>query len=211
MGLEAARSKLIECLRQEISDKRVLAAMADVPRELFLSSDCYGSAYEDRPLSIGFGQTISQPLIVALMTQALELKGDEKVLEIGTGSGYQTAILAKLAKWVVSVERIPELIESANRILDKLGYTNIEIHKAKDAFGWAEGAPYDAIIVTAGAPRVPGALIEQLTTGGRLVIPVGSKWEQDLLRVIKKEKGNEVENMGGCRFVPLIGEGAWEA
>ena len=210
MGLEAARSKLIECLRREISDERVLVAMANIPREIFVSSDCYGSAYEDRPLSIGFGQTISQPLIVAMMTQALELKGDEKVLEIGTGSGYQTAILARLAKRVISVERIPELIESAKRVLDKLGYTNIEIHKVNDASGWAEDAPYNAIIVTAGAPHIPDTLIEQLVTGGRLVIPVGSKWEQDLLRVIKNKKGNKVENMGGCRFVPLIGEGAWE-
>ena len=210
MGLEAARSKLIKCLRREISDERVLVAMANIPRELFVSSDRYSSAYEDRPLSIGFGQTISQPLIVAMMTQALELKGDEKVLEIGTGSGYQTAILARLAKRVISVERIPELIESAKRILDKLGYTNIEIHKVNDASGWAEDAPYNAIIVTAGAPHIPDTLIEQLVTGGRLVIPVGSKWEQDLLRVIKNKKGNKVENMGGCRFVPLIGEGAWE-
>ena len=210
MGLEAARVRLIDCLSQEISDKRVLSAMARVPRERFVSPDYYYAAYEDMPLSIGFGQTISQPFIVALMTQALRLKGDEKVLELGTGSGYQTAILARLAKWVVSIERVPQLAESAGQILEKLGYTNIEIHTAVEALGWPDGAPYDAIIVTAGAPRVPDALLEQLALGGRMVIPVGSRWEQDLLRVTRRKKGNVVESLGGCRFVPLIGKGAWE-
>ena len=210
MGLDAARARLIGHLSQEISDKRVLSAMARVPRELFVSSDCYYSAYEDMPLGIGFGQTISQPFIVALMTQALELKGDEKVLELGTGSGYQTAILAGLAKWVVSVERIPQLAESARRVLGKLGYTNIEIHTAAESLGWPDGAPYDAMIVTAGAPCVPDALLEQLALGGRLVIPVGSRWEQDLLKVTRRKKGNKVESLGGCRFVPLVGKGAWE-
>ena len=210
MGLDTARSRLVGYLSQEISDKRVLAAMAHVPRELFVSPDCYHSAYDDIPLSIGFGQTISQPFIVALMTQALKLKGSEKVLEIGTGSGYQAAILAELAKWVVSVERIPQLVESARQVLGKLGYTNIEVHMAEKTLGWVAGAPYDAIIVTSGAPHVPDAFLEQLTLGGRLVIPVGSRWEQDLLRVTKKKKGNVVENLGGCRFVPLIGDDAWE-
>ncbi|HEX75495.1 MAG TPA: protein-L-isoaspartate(D-aspartate) O-methyltransferase [Dehalococcoidia bacterium] len=210
MGLETARARLVECLGQEISDKRVLAAMARVPRELFIPSDYYHSAYEDRPLSIGFGQTISQPFIVALMTQALELKGGERVLEIGAGSGYQAAILAELAKWVVSVERIPQLVESARQVLDKLGYTNVEIHVAEKTLGWVAGAPYDAIIVTAGAPRTPNLLLKQLTFGGRLVIPVGSRWEQELLKVTKKTRRNLIENLGGCRFVPLIGEGAWE-
>lgn len=210
MDLESARARLIECLSREISDKRVLAAMARVPRELFVPPESYYVAYEDMPLSIGFGQTISQPFIVALMTQALELKGDEKVLELGTGSGYQAAILAELARWVVSVERILELAESARRVLEKLGYTNIEIHIAEKSLGWPAGAPYDAIIVTAGAPRIPDALLEQLRFGGRLVIPVGSRWEQDLLRITKRRKGNLVESLGGCRFVPLIGDGAWE-
>ena len=200
----------MDCLSQEIRDKRVLSAMARVPRERFVSPDYYYAAYEDMPLSIGFGQTISQPFIVALMTQALKLKGDEKVLELGTGSGYQTAILAGLAKWVVSIERVPQLAKSAGQILEKLGYTNIEIHTAVEALGWPDGAPYDAIIVTAGAPRVPGALLEQLTLGGRMVIPVGSGWEQDLLSVTRRKKGNVMENLGGCRFVPLIGKDAWE-
>ena len=210
MGLDAARARLIGHLGQEISDKRVLSAMARVPRELFVSPDNYHAAYEDMPLGIGFGQTISQPFIVALMTQALELKGDEKVLELGTGSGYQTAILAGLAKWVVSIERIPQLAESARQVLDKLGYTNIEIHATAGTLGWPDGAPYDAIIVTAGAPCVPDALLEQLALGGRLVIPVGSRWEQDLLKVTRRKKGNKVESLGGCRFVPLVGKDAWE-
>ena len=210
MGLEAARARLIDCLSQEIRDKRVLSVMLRVPRELFVPPDYRYAAYEDMPLSIGFGQTISQPFIVALMTQALKLKGGENVLELGTGSGYQTAILAGLAKWVVSIERVPQLAESARQVLDGLGYTNVEIHTSAEVLGWPDGAPYDAIIVTAGAPRVPEALLEQLTLGGRLVIPVGSRWEQDLLRVTRKKKGNVVENLGGCRFVPLIGNGAWE-
>ncbi|MCX6009725.1 MAG: protein-L-isoaspartate(D-aspartate) O-methyltransferase [Chloroflexi bacterium] len=210
MGLEASRARLIDCLSQEINDKRVLSVMSRIPRELFVPPDYCYAAYEDMPLGIGFGQTISQPFIVALMTQALELKGGEKVLELGTGSGYQTAILAGLAKWVVSVERVPQLAESARQVLDKLGYANIEIHTAGEALGWPDGAPYDAIIVTAGAPHVPDALLEQLALGGRLVIPVGSRWEQDLLKVTRRKKGNLVENLGGCRFVPLIGKGAWE-
>jgi len=210
VGLEAGRARLVACLSHEISDKRVLAAMSHVPRELFVPPDSYYSAYEDRPLSIGFGQTISQPFIVALMTQALELKGNEKVLEMGTGSGYQTAILAELAKWVVSVERVSQLVESARQVLDKLGYTNIEIHLIEKTLGWSDGAPYDAIMVTAGAPSIPDALLEQLKLGGILVIPVGSRWEQELLKVTKRKRQNRIENLGGCRFVPLIGEGAWE-
>jgi len=211
VGLESARAKLIAHLSQEISDKRVLAVMARVPREFFIPSDYYNSAYEDRPLSIGFGQTISQPFIVALMTQALELKSNEKVLEIGTGSGYQAAILAELAKWVVSVERIPHLADSARRVLSRLGYSNVKVHVAEKALGCAAEAPYDAIIVTAGTPRIPDILVEQLALGGRLVIPVGSRWDQELLKISKEGKNRTiVENLGGCRFVPLIGEGAWE-
>jgi protein-L-isoaspartate(D-aspartate) O-methyltransferase len=210
VGLEAARARLIDCLSQEIRDKRVLSVMSRVPREIFVPSDYRYAAYEDMPLSIGYGQTISQPFIVALMTQALGLKGGEKVLELGSGSGYQTAILAGLAKWVVSIERVPQLAESAREVLEKLGYTNVEIYTAVQALGWPDGAPYDAIIVTAGAPSIPDALLEQLKLGGRLVIPVGSRWEQDLLRVTKRKRGNMVESLGGCRFVPLIGMGAWE-
>ena len=209
MDLERARQLLLDSLDREIADKRVIEAMKRVPREAFVSQEQYHAAYDDRPLNIGFGQTISQPFIVALMVQALELQGDEKVLELGTGSGYEAAILAGLAKKVVSVECIPELAESAKQVLDKLGYSNVEVHVAGKTLGWSEGAPYDAIIVSAGAPNVPQALLEQLAWNGRLVIPVGSRWQQDLLRVTKLRKGNNIQSLGGCYFVPLIGEGAW--
>ena len=207
--LERARENLLKYLDHEIADKRVVEAMRRVPREAFVSPEQYHTAYDDRPLSIGFGQTISQPFIVALMLQALELKGDENVLELGTGSGYEAAILAELAQKVVTVECIPELAGSAKRVLDKLGYSNIEVQVAGKTLGWPEGAPYDAIIVSAGAPTMPEVLLEQIIWNGRLVIPVGSRWQQDLLRVTKLRKGNRIENLGGCYFVPLIGEGAW--
>jgi protein-L-isoaspartate(D-aspartate) O-methyltransferase len=209
-GLERARENLLKYLDHEIADKRVVEAMKHVPREAFVSVEQYQAAYDDRPLGIGFGQTISQPFIVALMVQAVELKGNEKVLELGTGSGYEAAILAELAQKVVTVECIPELAESAKQVLDKLGYSNIEVRIAGRTLGWPDGAPYDAIIVSAGAPTVPQVLLEQLTCNGRLVIPVGSRWQQDLLKVTKLRKGNKIENLGGCYFVPLIGEGAWE-
>ena len=208
--LEQARENLLRYLDHEIADTRVVEAMRRVPREAFVSQEQYHVAYDDRPLSIGFGQTISQPFIVALMVQALELRGDEKVLELGTGSGYEAAIVAELAQKVVTVECIPELAESARQVLDKLGYSNIEVHVAGKTLGWPEGAPYDAIIVSAGAPTVPQVLLEQLAWNGRLVIPVGSRWQQELLRVTKLRKGNNIENLGGCYFVPLIGEDAWE-
>jgi protein-L-isoaspartate(D-aspartate) O-methyltransferase len=207
--LERARENLLEYLDHEIADKRVVEAMKRVPREAFVSPEQYDAAYDDRPLSIGFGQTISQPFIVALMVQALELNEREQVLELGAGSGYEAAILAELAQKVITVECIPELAESAKQVLDKLGYSNIEVHVAGKTLGWPDGAPYDAIIVSAGAPSVPQVLLEQLAWDGRLVIPVGSRWQQDLLKVTKFKKGNRIENLGGCYFVPLIGEGAW--
>jgi len=207
--LERSRENLLKYLEYEIADKRVIEAMRRVPREAFVSQEQYHAAYDDRPLSIGFGQTISQPFIVALMVQALEFRGDEKVLELGTGSGYEAAILAELAQQVVTVECIRELAESARQVLNKLGYSSIEVHVAGKTLGWPEGAPYDAIIVSAGAPTVPKVLLEQLTWNGRLVIPVGSRWQQELLRVTKLKRRNEIENLGGCYFVPLIGEGAW--
>ncbi len=210
MDFAAARTKLVEQLRFEIKDERVLRAMLCVPRELFVAFSYRRAAYEDKPLPIGQGQTISQPLIVAMMIEAMELKGGEKVLEIGTGSGYQAALLAELAGWVVSVERYYQLADKAREVLDRLGYTNIETHLAGKTLGWPDGAPYDAIIVSAGAPRVPDVLLEQLAEGGRLVIPVGSRYEQELLKVTKKSGGTVVENLGPCRWVPLVGEGAWE-
>ncbi len=208
--LEWTRQSLLKHLEYEIADNRVVEAMKRVPREAFVSQEQYQAAYDDRPLSIGFEQTISQPFIVALMVQALELRGDEKVLELGTGSGYEAAILAELAQKVVTVECIPELAKSARQVLDKLGYSNIEVHVAGKTLGWPDEAPYDAIIVSAGAPTVPEVLLEQLTCNGRLVIPVGSRLQQELLRVTKLKKRNQIENLGGCYFVPLIGEGAWE-
>jgi protein-L-isoaspartate(D-aspartate) O-methyltransferase len=210
VDLERARQSLLKHLEYEIADNRVVEAMKRVPREAFVSQEQYHAAYDDRPLSIGFGQTISQPFIVALMVQALELRGDEKVLELGAGSGYEAAILAELTQKVVTVECIPELAESAKQVLAQLGYSNIEVRVAGRTLGWPDGAPYDAIIVSAGAPTVPQVLLEQLTWNGRLVIPVGSRWQQELLRVTKLKKRNNIENLGGCYFVPLIGEGAWE-
>jgi len=209
VDLERARENLLKHLEYEIADKRVIEAMRRVPREAFVSQEQYHAAYDDRPLGIGFGQTISQPFIVALMVQALELRGDEKVLELGTGSGYEAAILAELAQKVVTVECIPELAESAGQVLDNLGYSNIEVHISGKTLGWPEEVPYAAIIVSAGAPTVPKVLLEQLAPNGRLVIPVGSRWQQELLRVTKLRKRNHIENLGGCYFVPLIGEGAW--
>lgn len=209
VDLERARENLLKHLEYEIADKRVIEAMKHVPREAFVSQEQYRAAYDDRPLSIGFGQTISQPFIVALMIQALELRGDEKVLELGTGSGYEAAILAELAQKVVTVECIPELAKSARQVLDNLGYSNIEVHVSGRTLGWPEEAPYDAIIVSAGAPTVPEVLLEQLDWNGRLIIPVGSRWQQELVRVTKLREKNHIENLGGCYFVPLIGEGAW--
>ncbi len=208
--LERARENLLKYLDHEIADKRVVEAMRRVPRDAFVSPEQHRAAYDDRPLGIGFGQTISQPFIVALMVQALELKGHERVLELGTGSGYEAAILAELAQRVITVENIPELAESAKQVLDKLGYSNIDIHIAGKILGWPAGAPYDATIVSAGAPTVPQALVDQLAWGGRLVIPVGSRWQQELLKVTRLKKKNRIENLGGCYFVPLIGEGAWD-
>jgi len=210
MDFEAARARLIEHLSTEIKDERVLAAMSRIPRERFVPPEEQHLAYEDIPLPIGLDQTISQPFIVALMTEALELTGSEKVLELGTGSGYQLAILAELAQLVVTVERLSPLAEAAQRVLDSLGYTNIEVHLTEKALGWQAGAPYNAIIVTAGAPRVPATLLAQLAVGGRLVIPVGSRYVQELYKITKHRKKNTVQNLGGCRFVSLIGEDAWE-
>jgi len=210
MDFEAARARLVEHLSTEIRDERVLAAMARVPRERFVPPESQHLAYEDMPLPIGLEQTISQPFIVALMTEALELTGKEKVLEVGTGSGYQAAILAELARLVITTERLPALAEAARNVISNLGYTNIEVYVAEGTLGWQSEAPYDAIIVTAGAPRVPVDLLTQLAIGGRLVIPVGSRYVQELYKVTKHRKKNTVQNLGGCRFVSLIGEDAWE-
>jgi protein-L-isoaspartate(D-aspartate) O-methyltransferase len=210
MDFAAERARLIEHLSVEIKDKRVLAAMSRIPRERFVPPENRHMAYEDIPLPIGLEQTISQPFIIALMTEALELTGNEKVLEVGTGSGYQAAILAELARLVVTVERLPALAEAAKKVLDSLGYTNIEIHLAEETLGWPKSAPYDAIMVTAGAPEVPPDLLAQLAIGGRLVVPVGSRYLQELYKITRRRKKNKIQDLGGCRFVSLIGKGAWE-
>jgi protein-L-isoaspartate(D-aspartate) O-methyltransferase len=207
---DAARADLIRQLDAEIKDKRVIAAMARIPRERFIPLESRHLAYEDGPLPIGWEQTISQPYIIALMTEALELKGKEKVLEVGTGSGYQTAIIAELAAKVITVERVPALAESARQTLDSLGYKNIEIHLAEEILGWQKDTPYDDIIVTAAAPEIPDDLLAQLNIGGRMVIPVGPRFEQELYKITKQKDKNKVQNLGGCRFVSLIGKGAWK-
>ena len=194
-----------------IKDKRVLAAMLKVPRHLFVEEGLWHQAYGDFPLPIGEGQTISQPYIVALMTEALHLTGGERVLEIGTGSGYQTAILAELTNYVFSIERINTMAARARKVLDALGYAHVLIRIGDGTRGWAEEAPFAAIIVTAGAPKIPASLVEQLAVGGRLVIPVGDEFSQSLLSVVKKEKGCREENLGGVRFVKLIGDLGWKA
>jgi protein-L-isoaspartate(D-aspartate) O-methyltransferase len=201
----AARKELVRLLRREISDERVLAAFAAVPRERFVPVELQRYAYDDRPLPIGQGQTISQPLMVAIMTQALALQGGEKVLEVGTGSGYQAALLSQLAREVITVERVPELASSAARRLEALGYRNVRVHVVDETLGWPEEAPYDAIIVTAGAPEVPQSLIDQLAMNGRMVIPAGGRRIQQLVRVTKTDAGVRLERLGECRFVPLIG------
>jgi len=210
MNYIAARAKLIKNLGSEIEDKRVLAAISRIPREEFVPLEYRHQAYEDKPLPIGWEQTISQPYIIALMTEALEITGSEKVLELGTGSGYQTAILAELANRVITVERVKPLAESARKVLDSLGYTNIEIHLAGETLGWKQGVPYDAIMVTAGAPGVPDELMSQLSFGGRMVIPVGSRYTQELCKITKRKDKNVVQKLCGCRFVSLIGKEAWE-
>lgn len=192
-----------------ISDQRVLAAMGEVPRHLFVESALADRAYEDRALPIGERQTISQPYMVALMTQALALTGSERVLEIGTGSGYQAAILAHLASRVYSVERIKPLADRARELLDRLKLFNVVIKVFDGSFGWPEEAPFDAILVTAGAPAVPQPLIDQLKEGGRLVAPVGDRQDQRLIKVVKRSTGVQSTVLTDCAFVPLIGTHAW--
>ncbi|OGO19143.1 MAG: protein-L-isoaspartate O-methyltransferase [Chloroflexi bacterium RBG_16_50_9] len=210
MDFAAARARLIEHIGAEIRDKRVLGAMSRIPRELFVPAKSRYLAYEDTPLPIGLEQTISQPFIIALMTEALELTGNEKVLEVGTGSGYQAAILAELARQVISVERLPILAETAKKILDGLGYKNIEVHLAENTLGWEREAPYDAIMVTAGAPSIPDDLLAQLAMDGRMVIPVGMRYVQELYKITRRQDKNIIQNLGGCRFVSLIGKKAWD-
>ncbi len=200
-----------QLLGRGIKDPRVIEAFLKVPRERFVPKRLQMYAYDDGPLSIGYGQTISQPYMVALMTELLDVDKRDKVLEIGTGSGYQTAILAELAGKVYSVERIPELAERAREVLQDLGYANVRIRVGDGTLGWDTYAPYDKIIVTAGAPKVPAPLIEQLASGGRMVIPVGPRYHQ-ILKVLEKTwDGDVVEKEDiPCIFVPLIGAEGWQ-
>jgi len=198
-----------QLIARDIVDERVLKAMDSVPREAFVSEALRARAYEDSPLPIGEEQTISQPYMVALMTELLRLKGDEKVLEIGTGSGYQTAILAELAGKVFSIERSFTLSQKARKNLENLGYTNVLLRVGDGTIGWAEFAPYDRIIVTAGAPDVPQSLLKQLSEGGIMVVPAGDRAHQDLKVITKTKSGLDIRSGGGCVFVPLIGREGW--
>jgi protein-L-isoaspartate(D-aspartate) O-methyltransferase len=192
-----------------ISDSRVLAAFRKVPRHLFVSEALMDQAYGDFPLPIGEQQTISQPFIVAEMTQALNLRKDDRVLEIGTGSGYQSSILAEIVFRVYTIERIYPLYVKARKLFDKLRYHNIVTKYSDGTSGWPDESPFDAIIVTAGAPEIPETLIKQLSIGGRMVIPVGNQFSQDLIKVYKDNQGVHTTNLGGCRFVKLVGEHGW--
>ncbi len=195
---------------RDIRDTRVLDAMRRLPRHLFVPPGSRALAYDDSPLPIGQRQTISQPYIVAFMTQALELRGAERVLEIGTGSGYQTAVLAELCREVFSIERIPELAEAAERTLAALGYQNVTLRVGDGSEGWPEHAPFDAIVVTAAAPSVPPALRNQLADNGVMVIPVGDWRRSQEIMVARRTAGTvTVERSIGCRFVPLIGTGGF--
>jgi len=190
--------------RRGISDTRVLAAMKEVPREAFVPESQRHNAYVDGALPLSHGQTISQPLMVAMSLEALKLRGDETVLEVGAGSGYQAAVLSKLAKKVVGVEIIPELVANARRVIESLGIDNVELHVGDGRKGWPAGAPYDGIVVAAAAEEVPDALVEQLEEGGRLVIPVGGRWGQALQACRKREGRLEAEELCRCVFVPLV-------
>jgi protein-L-isoaspartate(D-aspartate) O-methyltransferase len=206
-----AREQMVrtQLIPRGIRDPRVLQAMKEVPRDRFVPEPMRPFAYQDTPLAIGNSQTISQPYIVALMTEALELNGEDKTLEIGTGSGYQAAVLAKLSKTVYTVERIAALSKSARKVLDELGYTNIYQKISDGTLGWNENAPYDAIMVTAGSPDIPDPLISQLKEGGRLVVPIGDRESQELIKIVRKGDSYYKESMGGVRFVNLIGEYGW--
>jgi protein-L-isoaspartate(D-aspartate) O-methyltransferase len=203
----AARERMVErqLRRRGISDERVLAAMGRVPRHLFVPENVRHLAYEDGALPIGEGQTISQPFIVATICSLLRLRGDERVLDVGTGSGYQAAVLAELAAEVVTIERVPTLAERAREALAQAGHEAVEVRVGDGSLGVPERAPFDAIAVAAAAPAVPEALYDQLTDGGRLVVPRGGRWGQDLVLVERTESGPVELVSTACRFVPLVG------
>ena len=208
-----ARRRMVEeqVIARGITDPRVIDAMLKVPRHKFVEEALQSQAYQDAPLPIGERQTISQPYMVAVMSQALALSGSETVLEIGTGSGYQAAILALLADRVFSLERIPSLARRARKVLDECGFSKVNIRLADGTRGWQDMAPFDAIIVTAGAPEVPQDYLDQLAVGGRLVIPVGDRSSQVLMRITRTGvREFEDERILGCRFVPLVGSCGWQ-
>lgn len=208
-----ARRRMVEeqIMRRGVKDRRVLDAMMKVPRHFFVEDALRSQAYADHPLQIGERQTISQPFIVAAMTEALKPQPGDRVLEIGTGSGYQAAVLARLARRVYSVERLRGLMNKARSILDELNVHNVYLKLGDGTLGWPQQAPFDCIIVTAGAPGIPQPLVDQLAPGGRLVVPEGDRESQMLRRVTRTEEGLVSENITGCRFVPLIGEQGWGA
>jgi protein-L-isoaspartate(D-aspartate) O-methyltransferase len=212
MEYATARNRMVESqlISRGIKDARVLETMRKLPRHRFVEEALVSQAYNDHPLPIGEKQTISQPYMVALMTEALELQGNERVLEIGTGSGYQTAILAELAEKIYSIERIRTLSTRAQRILDDLGYFNVVLKVGDGSLGLKEEAPFDAIMVTAGSPDVPQPLVDQLAMGGRLVVPVGDRYTQALMKIVRVKEGITKTDLGGCRFVNLLGTHGWQ-
>ena len=210
---ELVRAQMVDeqLARRGITDARVLGAMRKVPRHLFVEEALRARAYGDHPLPIGEEQTISQPYIVGLMSQLLELRGPEKILEVGTGSGYQTAVLAELARRVCTIERLPRLAERARALLEQLGYDNVWVRVGSGTLGWPDEAPFDRILVTAGGPSIPPPLFQQLGEGGRMVVPVGDVANQTLT-VVEKVRGEmKTQLCGDCKFVKLVGKYAWEA
>ena len=206
------RADMVERLRKRyrIRDERVLAAMAKIPRHLFVLEAMRGHSYGDHALPIDLGQTISQPFIVARQTELLEVTNNDRVLEIGAGSGYQTAVLAEVAGQVFALERLPELARRAQELLRQLGINNATVKCFDGTYGWSEFAPYKGILVAAASPEIPKPLVEQLAVGGHLVIPIGSEKEQRLVRVTRTEDGTKTEDHGACQFVKLIGKYGWE-
>lgn len=211
MQFAAAQKAMVEeqIRRRGVTDEMVLQVMETVPRHEFVPLSLRDCAYQDEPLPIGAGQTVSQPYIVAYMTAALELKGTEKVLEIGTGCGYQAAVLAGLATQVYTVEFQPSLADPARERLERLGYGNVQVFTGDGSAGWPEHAPYDGILVAAAAPQVPHPLLEQLAKGGRLIVPVGNEDEQTLMTVTRRDQEMISKRLGACRFVPLLGRYGW--
>lgn len=210
--LQKLRNLMVErqLIPRGIRDARVLMAMRKIPRHLFMDESVWDRAYDDMALPVGEGQTISQPYMVAVMTEFLDLRGDEKVLELGTGSGYQAAILAELSREVYTIERIQSLSERAGKVLGSLGYENMHLRVGDGTLGWPEAAPFDRILITAGAPEIPEPLIGQLSEGGMIVAPVGDRFSQQLVKAVKQKGQMSREYHVPCVFVPLVGKHGWK-